>query len=867
MRLFTLLAFASLCFSSAPCAQVLDWSSALQPPAGPLQVEVTSLRALSDGSTLVGGISGGSSSTVSPRVSVLMRVGPTGEHLWQLDLGETLGTTSSFPVDALQTSGGELLVAADSSVARIDPGTGALIWLRQLPGWESRLAEGPAGSVYVLGSAGENTGGIFSSTVMQVQQIAVADGDVAWRSTYPAPPPTPFDERVSAFEVFADGDLLVASTGRRLLRLDAPTGAVEWSVVRAVGANSPPKLRVDAEGQILEFHGGADGGLVRRSGSSGSVLWQLPAQGGLANQIPFGLFVTADGRVLSVSHPTTTSISGPVEVTLRSSSLVDGSLNWQFNLATGSDGPRFLREVVQAAPKNRLALLLSPSTQTSTLASPSPPGRRLLLIDSSTGQALLDRDLSAATPPGHSDRLVSSGSGDLRAAGFAGAPLTPPALYVNAIDGLSGLPGTSTSANDFDSYAELARVALSVDDGSSVVLSKRSGVEDDVLALTRLDPSGAPLWRRDLSDAEYRGLDWVALSQRASNELVALARPTQGSNPPQLLAFRLDTGQTLWQSPLVSEFCSVFVPQALEVHADSSAIFVAGNQLAPCADALVIKLSGSLGDEVWQAPLTWIDSFRQMAVDGEGNPILLGTGAGEGGSRREALVSLGSASGFARWVRTFNPGSVTWNALLIDNAEAELRVAGAGSLSGPTLLWEERFALDSGQTLESDSHACASGGVNPASVQLFRAGAKVVTLAQCDAGLQRFLRVRPSWSAAASTALLQGEATSAPLAAVAPISADALAMLLFDGSVSSSGLDFQPSRIARLDLRTGTLSWRTPLVLPGGEPIDASRLLSANGELTAIGRYDYQGRPRAAVARVVDVGLFADGFESATASP
>jgi hypothetical protein len=839
-------------------AQSLDWTAELPPVTGPIPVEVTASASLSDGSTAVAALGDtlyGASSSV--RVALISKVSAAGQLLWQTELPRWPGATPA-PTDILELASGDLLLLASSRLIRMRREHGSVLWVSSLPGSFTRLQPAADGLVFALGST-DSAGGSSPGAVAQVLKLSPEDGSTLW--TYQHPSGSSADSAIGASS-FADGDLVVALASRELVRIDSVTGGMLWRLPPVtMPAAELRRVLVDAEDRVIDFHGGSNGGLALRTGSNGDLIWQAAPAAGLEDSRPVELLSSAAGRVLVISQPLEGYSQGQAATRVHAVRLSDGGVEWQRTAFSASSGARYVRSVARTQGSEQIGLLLSPSAQRARLSTLVAPGRRILLVSALDGALTANAEMPANSDLLFADDLRAGPSGLFTLVG-ARAPATgSPGMFIGSIDATSALPASSTDASAALRYSERAGEALALADGSTVVLSERGGARGSVLAITRISASGQGLWRQELVQSSTAPLSWVGVRLRGPGEVVAIARSRVGATGSRILSLDLASGVVASDASLSAPACDGFSPYAFWIEPNSQAIYIAGTARFGCPPSMLIRMADPAAAASWSAAPPQTDFgangflIHGLEFGAGAAPLVLLTAANALGPAMDMVLRLDPSTAAPVWTRPLGLGN-TFNSMSLDANAGELRVAGLPFDLSPRAFRQIRISLSAGDEIAIETLGCAQGQSAFDYTPDRRYGQRLAGLLSCSsgAGQQALLRMRESWlsSATLSTIMVPDGFDATRMEPASPTHA-ALVLRALEAEV--------PSRLARLDVRTGEIEASVELVSARSTPIDVKQLLTGSDRMTVVGEVVDEGRIRTIVASRAGTALFEDGFE------
>jgi outer membrane protein assembly factor BamB len=861
-----LLFFAiSLC-AHAATAQALGWATQLQTPPGPLPAGVADSLVLEDGSSLVAlnlEVFGSPALTGQPsrRLPMVVRVSVEGQLIWSADLGEQFGIGGSAVVQIVRLPDGDVVVLATGAIARLSGDTGAVQWHRPLAGSFSRMRIAGNDAAYVVGALVELVPP-FADQWGVAERISLASGATQWRYVHRGPS-SGFGSfwQFSEPQVLLNGDLLVASAQARLFRLSAESGEVVW--VNADPAPSDRKLLITPDGNSIVDLGGSAGGLALRSTQNGEVVWELPAMGGLASQAPQSLHVVGDD-VVTVSQPNSTGTLDPVDTVVRSTRLADGSMRWQINAMSAIEGPRYVRSVVQAANLGRLYLLFSPSNFAASPMNAAPQGRKILVLDQSTGAVLAGRDLSPETPLGLAEVLIHSVSGGVRAVAAGTGMDTLPGLHIGQLQPDTAATLALASVTAFEGAQEVARDVIHFSNGEMVVATEQGGASSIRPSLVRLSSDGSLLWRSDLSDPHFEGRQWVAVVRRTDDQILGVVRGRVPQDVSYAVGLNAHTGELLWTQALAPSTCALplYTPTHATVHPSTSDILIAGSHPVECGRGVgVIALEGTEPLVKWESSIEGFNVTAQLSVVSSGAVVLLGNSGGGGNGRFDALVRLDSANGTFDWSHYYPAGNRRMTSFLIDDVAGQVRLVG-GAMGSSYNIVEDQFSLATGELQTTRCVFCGLIGTSSEwqDLRSYWLGSRPVTVLTRPVSGSVLVHSRTNW--AAEPTMLESDPIPFPyqFRDVVALSSGNIILLLND--LRSGAVQPLPSRIARIDLATGGFGSTTDLFLPNGAALHAERLVSLGANVGVAGSVPFRGRRRAAAATVADTMIFRSGFEA-----
>lgn len=844
---YRLTLFLLLVFTFLPSgARALDWSTSLVPPQGPLPVLLGQAQELPDGSVLLAGEGeAGFLTSESARVRIISRVAADGSVLWTTNLGPATSGESTVATAVVELSGGKLVVAFTRRVYAVDGSTGLVLWQQQLSASVQSLEAAPGGNVYAVG---EVLVFPFSQTPYAAL-LSGSDGLTLW--TLPASSPSPVLTYFKAAK-FSNGDLLAVGSRGVLVRVSSADGSLIWQTAGATNTpiSSAARVAIDQLDRIALFHGGSGGGLELRAGSNGSLIWSLGEAQSLQSHTPVAVWI-AQGNTYTVSQIPGAS----VQVYLRSFRMDNGSENWRTIASDASAGPRFLRSARLSPDTQRIALLLA-SSQFRDLQFGGTAGRRLLLINAGAGNLLSSTELSVGSEAQFADDLTWTSAQGLSLAGVREAASGNPALLLTRFDTTAGTVGASTAVQA-SGYAEFTSGGLTLSDGSSVVLSRRGALAQQVFALTRLDAEGEQLWRTE--HLPQTGADWYVVdAKQADGTSLVMVLARSQTQAGQIVRVDIETGEILYIRPVTSEISGSFRPAVLEVDVPRSRLLIGGT--IP-GGAVVSWHRTNTGERLWYGAIasnefgtSWA-TIKRMQVMSDGGVLVLARVFQSEAQFADMLHSLESV-GLHRWMQSLGTGMAELDLLQVDESAMEARVWGRSG-PPPFFVRELTVSLTDGATLATQSLECSGSGTT-SSGWVFRLGAQLVHLLECPAtGTPGYrLWTRTSWNAAPSAAEVSGLPAATTIRQAAAGSEGRLNVTLGTSVAGAS-----PS-VARLSIAGARVLGITPLQTSDGQPFSNPSLIGSGSTAIVAGGHQAFERPRIVVGASRDVALFGDGFEN-----
>jgi len=337
--------------------------------------------------------------------------------------------------------------------------------------------------------------------------------------------------------------------------------------------------------------------------------------------------------------------------------------------------------------------------------------------------------------------------------------------------------GTNTVSRGDDQGDSLAGVATDPQGnviaagfttGSFPGFTNPNGVPQDVIA--KFDPAGSRLWLQQFGTAVGDQLAGVAVDAQSN---IAVAGVTRGAYPgfanpnhhEQAVVKKLDSsGHTLW----LRQFSVSTTTTVAAVATDSQGNVLVCGELSPYAypdqtsllhlgvllfnsvapmpplRLYVEKLNGATGAQEWIQQFgnaNAADTVSGMAVDGQGDPVLVGTSSGTFPGNLSPMnnlnpslpfvLKLGAATGQMVWLQqtsaTYLPSGYFYNAVAVDG-QGNVVVDGQGNVQGEgpqcllfkfsgtagTQIWQQNFgggqqALVGGLALDSDGSILVGG--------------------------------------------------------------------------------------------------------------------------------------------------------------
>ncbi len=827
-------------------ARALDWSTSLVAPQGPLPVLLGQAQELSDGSVLlVGEGEAGFLTSESARVRVISRVAADRSVLWSTNLGPATSSESTVATAVVELSDGKLVVAFTRRVYAVDGSTGLVLWQQQLSASVQSLEAAPGGNVYAVGDVLVFP---FSQTPYAAL-LSGSDGLTLW--TLPASSPSPVLTYFKAAK-FSNGDLLAVGSRGVLVRVSSADGSLIWQTAGATNTPIPSAARVaiDQQDRIALFHGGSGGGLELRAGSNGSLIWSLGEAQSLQSHTPVAVWI-AQGNTYTVSQIPGAS----VQVYLRSFRVDNGSENWRLFASDEATGPRFARSARLSPDTQRIAVLLG-NSQFRDLQFGGTAGRRLLLVNAGTGNLVSSTGLPAGSEAQFADELTWTSAQGLSLAGVRDAASGNPALLLTRFDAAAATVGASTVVQA-SGYAESTSGGLTLSDGSSVVLSRRGGLAQQVFALIRLDAEGEQLWRTEHLPQTGSDWSWVDAKQVDESSLVAvLSRSTTPEG--HMLRIDLETGEILYSRAVLSAGGATFPPVVLEPDPSRTRFVLGGNRVG---GALVVSYDLATGNALWSGLIssnefgTSSGAIKQVRVLSDGGVAALSR-VFASQTQFADMFHRFRTDGSPAVIRSFGATSGDLDRMLVDESAQEARIWGRSG-PPPFFVRELTVSLTDGATLATQSLECSGSGTT-SSGWVFRLGAQLVHLLECPAtGTPGYrLWTRTSWSAAPSAAEVSGLPAATTIRQAAAGSEGRLNVTLGTSVAGAS-----PS-VARLSIAGARVLAITPLQTSDGQPFSNPSLIGSGSTAIVAGGHQAFERPRIVVGASRDVALFGDGFEN-----
>jgi hypothetical protein len=343
--------------------------------------------------------------------------------------------------------------------------------------------------------------------------------------------------------------------------------------------------------------------------------------------------------------------------------------------------------------------------------------------------------------------------------------------------------GTGTVSNGDDQGDTLA--GLATDPQGNVIaagfttgafpgFSNPNGVPEDFVA--KFSPTGSQLWLQQFGTGSGDQLSGVAVD---SNGNIFVAGVTQGAFPgfanashnPQIMVEKLDgSGHQLWLQQL--QFAPSAQVAAIAVDGQGN-VLVSGEDSpyqgssAGVVNIFVEKLNGGTGATEWFQQFGnsfAVDGVSDMAVDGEGNPVLVGfsSGAFPGtenpvNSPIPFVLKLAASTGQTIWIQqtvdaTALPGFL-YNAVAVDS-QGNVDVDGEGDVQANAQCmafqydgatgaphWQQSFGgaqqcLVGGLALDSDGNLLVGGYTPGAFLPAFTAMTDDIFLAKLSSSGQ-----------------------------------------------------------------------------------------------------------------------------------
>lgn len=312
--------------------------------------------------------------------------------------------------------------------------------------------------------------------------------------------------------------------------------------------------------------------------------------------------------------------------------------------------------------------------------------------------------------------------------------------------------------------------------------SNPNGVPQDFIA--KYDPAGTQLWLQQFGTANGDQLGGVAVDTQGN---IAVAGVTEGAYPGftnpnhflQAVVEKLDSsGHQLWLQQLNLSTSTTIDGVAVDSQGN---VLVCGQassstyQFYPDpyydyasqpTNIFVEKLNGGTGAEEWIQQFgngSATDSVSSIAVDSQGNPVLVGTSSGAfpgmmnypGMNPSQPFVlKLSASTGQTLWMHqssnSYSPSGFAYNAVAVDgqgNVVADGEGAGPECLvfkfngTNGNTMWQQNYGgaqgcLAGGLALDTDGSILAGGYATGAFLPSFTANTDDIFLAKFTAGGQ-----------------------------------------------------------------------------------------------------------------------------------
>lgn len=317
-------------------------------------------------------------------------------------------------------------------------------------------------------------------------------------------------------------------------------------------------------------------------------------------------------------------------------------------------------------------------------------------------------------------------------------------------------------------------VAAGFTTGAFSGFSNPNGTSEDFVA--KFDPTGTQIWLQQFGTGSGDQLSSVAVDSQGN---VVVAGVTEGAFPgftnagsfPEVVVEKLDsTGHQLWlQQFKLSASAAVY-----GVAVDSQGNVLVCGQDSPYLDSFsrvanifVEKLNGANGASEWVQQFGnsySIDSVSDIAVDSDGNPVLVGVSSGifpgsinPVNSPQPFVLKLAASTGQQIWIQQpANPLIQTgflYNAVAVDS-QGNVIVDGEGGVlahvqcmvfkyngATGTQLWQQSFGsaqqcLAGGLALDTDGSILVGGFTPGAFLTSFTAMTDDIFLAKLSSGGQ-----------------------------------------------------------------------------------------------------------------------------------
>lgn len=401
----------------------------------------------------------------------------------------------------------------------------------------------------------------------------------------------------------------------------------------------------------------------------GALAWRAAVPATPLASRPFGVTVDGAGNVLAVGRAVGTSNDDAVTAKL---SGADGSLQWRHTLGGSAAGSDLLRSVATDSLDGVIAggQLVNLTTRGDLL---------VLKYDTAGAQAWrIELDGGAA---GEDDALAVTVDAD--GAAVVAGQLTPMGASNTrfAVLKLAGLDGATLWRTDLPGESGSARAV--VVDGDDVIAA---GDADRHIVVAKLaGASGMQSWRTDAAGSTSANDIGRAVAV-GSGRVVVAGRTVTAAGGPDFAVIALDaaTGTEAWRAVIDGTTTGgADTDDAFGVGIDASGDVIAAGRLGNTAtdgDALVVKLAGASGVELWRRTVNGSngtdDVAQAMVLNAGGDVFVVGTIRNSVTRADVLLARFAGDTGREIWQRTVN-GSENGN----DAGFAAARTAG-GDLVG-----------------------------------------------------------------------------------------------------------------------------------------------------------------------------------------
>ncbi|MGE3179166.1 MAG: FG-GAP repeat domain-containing protein [Vicinamibacterales bacterium] len=215
--------------------------------------------------------------------------------------------------------------------------------------------------------------------------------------------------------------------------------------------------------------------------------------------------------------------------------------------------------------------------------------------------------------------------------------------------------------------------SLALDAAGNAIVASRSHTLEGAVTGSRTTKyaaaSGATLWEKTFGDPADGADELTAIAADAAGNVIVTGRFVAGGDAEwRTIKYAAADGAILWERAYERGMPGDDIPEALALDAAGNAV-VAGSSRPgfPAEDLVTVKYDGATGAPLWArlypAPaFTTVNHVSGIAVDGEGNALVLGGIQADSSALRAVLVTLKYAA---------SDGALLWSAVLDDVIQNE----------------------------------------------------------------------------------------------------------------------------------------------------------------------------------------------------